>query len=54
MILGAEKVFKLVGVGVGENVPLVIGVKLLPKCGNVVFRDCFTDGDSVFHLISSK
>ena len=54
MIFGAEKVFKLVVIGVGENVLLMIGMKLLPKCGNVVFRDCFTDGDLVFHLISSK
>ena len=54
MIPGAEKVFKFVVIGVGENVPLVIGMKLLPKGSNIVFRDCFTDGDSVFHLVSSK
>ena len=37
-----------------KNVPHVIGVKLLPKGCDVGLGDRFTDGDLVFHVVSSK
>ena len=49
-----KEIFQIFLVGVGENIPLVIGVKLLPEGSNVVFRDGFTDGDLFFHFVSSK
>jgi len=49
-----KEIFQIFLVGVGENIPPVIGVKLLPEGSNVVFCDGFTDGDLFFHFVSSK
>ena len=54
IILGTKKAFQFACIRMGKNVPPVIGMKLFPESGNIVFRDCFTDGDPVFHLISSN
>ena len=49
-----KEIFQIFLVGVCENIPLVIGVQLLPEGSSVVFRDGLTDGDLVFHFVSSK
>ena len=49
-----KEIFQFFLVGVCENIPLVIGVQLLPEGSSIVFRDGFTDGDLVFHFVSSK
>src|SRR5699024_5921623 len=54
VIRRTKKVMKRVIVCFRENIPLVVGVKLFPKDGSVVFRACFTDGNWVFHVVSSK
>ena len=54
VILRTKEVFKILVVGIGKDVPLVVDVKLLPKDSNIGFRDCFTDGNLVFHLHSSR
>ena len=54
VIFRTEEVFQFFLVGIRENIPLVIGVQLLPEGSNIVFRDGFTDGDLVFNFVSSK
>ena len=49
-----QKMFAIFVFRIGKNVPHVIGVKLLPKGCNVGLGDHFTDGDLVFHVVSSK
>ena len=39
---------------VWENIPPKIETKLLSKGRNIISRDGFTDGNLVFHLLSSK
>ena len=54
MIFQAKKVFQFFLVGIRKDIPLVIGMQPLPKGSNIVFCDRFTDGDLVFHFVSSK
>ena len=49
-----RKMFESFVFRVRKNVPLVIGVKLLPKDCDIGPGDRFTDGDLVFHVVSSK
>ena len=49
-----QKMFAIFVFRIGKNVPHVIGVKLPPKDCDVGLCDRFTDGDLVFHVVSSK
>ena len=54
LILSALTFLPLAVFRIWKNVPHVIGVKLLPKGCDVGLGDRFTDGDLVFHVVSSK
>ena len=49
-----QKMFAILVFWIWKNVPHVMGVKLLPKGCDVGLGDRFTDGDLVFHVVSSK
>ena len=49
-----EKIFPVPVIWIGKNISFEIHVKLLPKSCSIVFRDCFTDGNRVFHFATSK
>ena len=54
VIFRTKKILQVLMIGIWENIPLMIGMKLLPKDGNFLLCDCFTDGNWVFHFISSR
>ena len=45
-----EEVFSVLVLRVWKDIPNKIDSKLLPKHSNILFRDCFTDGNLVFHF----
>ena len=50
----AQKMLEAFVLRVRENIPLVIGVKLVPKGRNIGLDNGLTDGDLVFRAVSSK
>ena len=50
----AKEIFQILLIGPGEDVPLVVDMKLFPKGSDVLFQNSLPDGDLVFHFLSSK